>query len=306
MGGIRTMINYEEFLAKYYSTANTAKQEDIKRFLEHLTEIASGKTAKDVLADKKLLCKAFFLHSTGNVSRPHYQKIKEYLLNLFDFYGIDGDIPTREEVISSQSTVTYFRSIEKLLSFIDSVGHSKSYEYNPTRDLTRVKGVCILGWLGFTPKEISDFVKTDLRTCGIDKFIVSRNGNEYEISGEPFAALYFLSGLEEYKSNGKTIILKGDDSYLIRSTSSTCNKLDEGQIIQIIKRFNAQIPPHMNTAILFRNLHKNALFLEVYADKSDKSLIDKITSVMGCTPNYALNYKQQYLDFVNLMESGKI
>ena len=79
MGGIRTMINYEEFLAKYYSTANTAKQEDIKRFLEHLTEIAGGKTAKDVLADKKLLCKAFFLHSTGNVSRPHYQKIKEYL-----------------------------------------------------------------------------------------------------------------------------------------------------------------------------------------------------------------------------------
>ena len=52
------MINYEEFLAKYYSTANTAKQEDIKRFLEHLTEIAGGKTAKDVLADKKLLCKA--------------------------------------------------------------------------------------------------------------------------------------------------------------------------------------------------------------------------------------------------------
>lgn len=62
----------------------------------------------------------------------------------------------------------------------------------------------------------------------------------------------------------------------------------------------------MKTSIVFRNLHKNALFIEVYNDTTDKSLINKITSIMGCTLNYAFSYRDQYMKFVEALENNKI
>ena len=227
---------------------------------------------------------------------------------LFDFVGIEATVPTREEVLASQDTICYFRGINELLEFIDKVGNSALANYNPTTDLVRVKSVCVLGWLGFTPDEIADIKVRDLTPIDLSGYKVTNKSGTYEVYGQPFTALYYLSGLEEYNGlpSGRKIILKGSDEYLFRPTDANCEKLDGGQIIQIIKRFNNCIPRSMKTSIVFRNLHKNALFIEVYNDTTDKSLINKITSIMGCTLNYAFSYRDQYMKFVEALENNRI
>lgn len=303
------MINYQDFAARYYPTANSARQNDIARFLSNLTEIIGESPLEDALKNTQVLCAAFYLQKAGNnISRPHYQKIKEHLINLFDFVGVDATVPTREEVLASQETICYFRGINELLEFVDKVGSSALTNYNPTTDLVRVKAICVLGWLGFTPDEIANLKVHDLSLIELNGYKVSNKSGTYEVYGQPFTALYYLSGLEEYNGlpSGRKIILKGNDEYLFRPTDANCEKLDGGQIIQIIKRFNYCIPRSMKTSIVFRNLHKNALFLEVYNDTSDKSLINKITAIMGCTLNYAFNYRDQYMKFIEALENNKI
>lgn len=303
------MINYQDFVARYYPTANTARQDDVARFLDNLKDIIGETPLADALKNAQVLCSAFYLQKAGNnISRPHYQKIKEYLINLFDFVGVEATVPTREEVLASQETICYFRGINELLEFIDKVGASALVNYNPTTDLVRVKSVCVLGWLGFTPDEIADIKVRDLSPIDLSGYKVSNKSGIYEVYGQPFTALYYLSGLEEYNGlpSGRKVILKGNDEYLFRPTDANCEKLDGGQIIQIIKRFNNCIPHSMKTSIVFRNLHKNALFIEVYNDTSEKSLINKITDIMGCTLNYAFNYRDQYMKFVEALESNKI
>ncbi|WP_303341532.1 hypothetical protein [uncultured Duncaniella sp.] len=303
------MIDYQDFVARYYPSANNARQDDITRFLDNLVEIIGDTPLANALRNTQVLCSAFYLQKIGNnISRPHYQKIKEYLINLFDFVGVDATVPTREEVLASQETICYFRGINELLEFIDKVGSLALTNYNPTADLVRVKSICVLGWLGFTPDEIANIKVRDLSPIDISGYKVSNKNGTYEVYGQLFAALYYLSGLEEYNGlpSGRRVILKGNDEYLFRPTDANCEKLDGGQIIQIIKRFNHCIPRSIKTSIVFRNLHKNALFLEVYNDATDKSLINKIASIMGCTPNYAFNYRDQYLKFVEALESNKI
>ena len=303
------MIDYQDFVARYYPSANNARQDDITRFLDNLVEIIGDTPLANALRNTQVLCSAFYLQKAGNnISRPHYQKIKEYLINLFDFLGVEATVPTREEVLASQDTICYFRGINELLEFIDNVGASALANYNPTADLVRVKSVCVLGWLGFAPDEIADLKVRDLKPIDLIGYKVTNKSGTYEVYGQPFASLYYLSGLEEYNGlpSGRKVFRKGNDEYLFRPTDANCDKLDGGQIIQIIKRFNNCIPRSMKTSIVFRNLHKNALFIEVYNDTSDKSLINKITSIMGCTLNYAFNYRDQYMKFVEALENNKI
>lgn len=303
------MINQSEFIERYYPVASSSREDDILRFLKKLDELIGEKNLNEALKNKKLLCSSFYLQKAGNsISRPHYQKIKEYLLNIFDFVGIVSTVPTREEVIASQDTISYFRGINELLSFIDDVGKDILPDYNPTTDLVRVKSVCVLGWLGLTPDEIADMKVKDLMPIDLNGYKIIGNKGIYEVFGEPFSSLYFLSCLESYKGipTGKKIVLKGSDEYLFRPTNLGCEKLDGDQIIQIIKRFNMCIRNSMRTPIVFRNLHKNALFLEIYNDKSDTSILNKIMSVMGCTLNYALSYRDQYMKFVDALENNRI
>ena len=303
------MIDYEAFLGRYYSTANEWKQKDVTRFLDNLAEIIGDTPLEQALQNENILCSAFFLQENGgSISRPHYQKIKEYLLNLFAFCGVQSEVPTREVVMSSQQSVGYFRGINELMSFIDSVGAIRLESYNPTTDLVNVKSICVLGWLGFSPNEIAEMKKSALKPLGLDKYQITHGDEVFEVSGAPFAALYYLSDLESYKGlpTGKRMNLTGDPSYLFRPTIHS-QKLVGDSIIQIIKRFNAQIPiTFTQRAIIFRNLHKNALFVEVYNDKSDKSLLQKIIDIMKCDQHYALSYREQYLRFVSALESNKI
>lgn len=303
------MIDYEDFLGRYYPSANEFRKKDVKRFLDNLSEIIGDTPLAEALQNQQILCRAFFLQENGcGVSRPHYQKIKEYLLNIFEVCGIQGEVPSREAVVASQQNIGYFRGINELMKFIDSVGEARLDSYNPTTDLVTVKSICVLGWLGFSPNEIAEFKKSELRLLGYDKYLIHHGDDEFEVSGEPFAALYYLTDLESYKGlpSGKKMTLTGDPSYLFRPTIHS-DKLVGDSIVQIIRRFNTQIPAFSaQRAIIFRNLHKNALFIEVYNDKSNRSLIAKISDILKCDQNYALSYREQYLRFVDALENNKI
>lgn len=304
------MIDSNKFTDKYYPSANAARQNDVSRFIDSFNDLVGTTPIPEALRNKKLLCKSFYLQKTGNISRSHYQKVKEYLHNICDFAGVQGDLPTREEVINSGEVVSYFRSINSLLSFIENIGKDKIIDYNPTQDLIRVKSVCILGWIGLSPVEISDLKRGDLIPIGLNGYKIVTTTGEYEIFGEPFAVLYYLLDLEEYNglpvgnSRGRKIVLKSNSDYLFKPQGADDDKLNEKQIVQIISRFNMSI--NKNTAIVFRNLYKNALFIEIYNDKSDKPLIAKIMDTIGCTYNVALSYREQYLQFANAMDNNKI
>ncbi len=302
------MIDFEKFTERFYPTANISRQDDIKRFLKHLEELTGDKQIESILTNEQQMCSLFFLQKTGNVSRPHYQKIKEYLLRICDFLGVKGTIPSRETVLASQQKICYFRSIDDLLSFIDDIGRDTLSTYDPTSDLVRVKSICILGWLGWSAAAIADMQIKDLIPIGFNGFKLCNQNNAYEIYGEAFASLYYLSSLDEYNSlpSGKRVFLSGNKEFLFRPTSKGEERLTELSIIQVLKRFNALIPSSSKRSIVFRNLHKNNLFLEIYNDHAESNLIAKIIKHMNCSQNYALNYKNQYLEFVNALENNKI
>ncbi len=303
------MIEYETFLAKYYPDANEARKDDVKRFIDNFLAIIGKTPFEEALTNRSLLCKSFFIQGACGVSRSHYQKIKGYLVCLFDMYGVNGAVPSREEVVDSQENISMFRSLDEMLGFIDKVGQAVLGDrYNPTTDLVIMKSICVLGWHGFSLSEIVDMKRSDLHMVNLDRFILTRKNMTYEITGASFAALFYLCDLNSYKSlpNGKLMVLD-DSEYLFRSAPPIrVPKLSENAIVHTIMRFNDNIPPYYQRTILFRNLRKNALFLEIYNDKSDKAILPKIASIMGCDQVSAINYKQQYLRFVEALEAGDI
>ena len=303
------MINYEEFIERYYSSANEARKKDVQRFVDNLNNLIGDTSLSEALRDKRLLCKSFYLQSTGAISRPHYQKMKEYLLNIFDFTGVDSAVPSREEVMKSQNHVAYFRSIDDLLKSIDEVGKRLLPDYNPSADLVRVKGICVLGWMGFSLTEITKLKKDDLIPIDNIGFKITNGRDNYEVYGEPFSVLFYLKSLDSFRGlpGGKLIYLKSDNRYLFRFAEPNGTTIAETQLAQSLKRFNDQAAILGKKSIIFRNLHKNALFLEIYKSKpSEEDLISRIISVINCTYNYALNYKVQYLNFVEALNSGEI
>lgn len=305
------MINNKEFADRYYPSANATRRYDIESFLDNINELVGSTPIATALKDKRLLCKVFYLQkAAGNISRPHYQKVKDYLLNIFDYVGIEGTVPSREDVIASRNTISYFRSINSLLHFIDGVGERKIDAYNPTTDLIRIKAICVLGWIGMSRSDISNLKRKDLTRIGMEGYSIKTSGGTFEIFGEPFATLFYLYALDEYNSlpignsRGRKIFIKSTSEYLFRPQEENIEKLDEKQIINTINRFN--MGSDSDTTIVFRNLHKNALFIEIYNDKSDKPLINKIIDIVGCTYNVALSHRDQYLQFAEAMDNNKI
>ena len=301
------MINYETFLDEYYPTADKTQQ-SVKQFLDDLTELIGDVPLEQALQNEQILCRAFFLRQDDSYSfHSSYLKTKEYLSNLLKFFGIQGKIPTRETVMKSRKHAKYFRSINDLLEFVDSVGKSRSEYYNPTTDLIIVKSICILGWLGFSLEEIANMKKTDLVPVGLDKYCVKHGDEAFYLSGAPFAALYYLHDLESYRDiySNKRVQLLGDKCYLFRA-STNGEIITAADIARMLYQFNRQIPIALTQrTIHFSSIHKNAIFVEVYNDKSCQNVLLKLMSILRCDKLTACHYREQYLEFIDELESYK-
>ncbi|MBE7101363.1 MAG: hypothetical protein E7364_07145 [Clostridiales bacterium] len=301
------MIDSKAFIEKYYPNANAQRENDVERFLSYVDALLKEDNPSTRLLDKEFLCRTFFLQSTNSISRQHYQKIKEYLLNLFDWFGVLGTVPTREEVMDSQQTSCYFRDLDSILNLIDEIGASLMAGYNPNADLATVKAIVVLGWHGLSPREIAVLKKNELISDDNTRYLLEHNGEMIAIEDSAYTALKALRYLDSYRGlpSGKVRVFKGDESFLFRPTTS-CPRVEENHIILAISRFNSLIPKERNVAIIFRNLRKNALFVKIYQDKSNRTLLEKICSIMGCSENSAFNYREQYYKWVNSIYTNKI
>ena len=289
------MVDYKHFIDRFYEKSDQQQICDVERFILNLNSLLKDDSV-DKLFDKTFVCKTFFLQSTSSICRAHYQKIKGYLINLGIFLGITIPIPSREEVIASQELFCYFRSLDEALNFIDSIGERTLNTYNPYTDLVIIKSIVVLGWNGLSSKEIVSLPKTNVSPCTNDFCVVSVGNKKIELSGSAASAIFNLRYLEEYNGlpSGKKRILSGDSLFLFRPTSPTRERIDESYIIQALKRFNKLTNER---SIIFRNLRKNALFVKIKEDRTNKKPIEKIMDIMKCSFNIALNYLPQYLQW---------
>ncbi len=299
-------MDFELFLHKYYPSANTQKKNDISRFFSHIESLLESKRIEDALTDKTFLCKLFYLQATNGISRPHYLKVKDYLVNLCNLYGVNPDLPSRDEVIASQTTICYFENLESLLAFVDKVGAMQLTGYNKHADLANVKAILSLGWFGLSAQEIADLPKHCISRDEENFFVIKEDGCRVSINETAFAAIRDFIAIDEYRGlpTGRLVKLKGRTSSLIRTSVATSDTVTEGHIIDVIHRFNKIIPASSDYAINFRKLRKNALFVEIYNDKSDESLTSKIMRYMDCDRYVSYSYKHEYERWMELYHNN--
>lgn len=297
------MLDCNAFIAKYYPNATETQAMDITRFVNRFEEVTGEKTPQETLTDTTTLCRLFYLQRLSSITRTHYQKIKEYLLNLFDWFDIKGEIPSREDVIKSGEFICFFKDLDSALTFIDKVGDNKLTDYNPNADLVTIKTIFILGWYGLSLAEIAGLKKSAVNEKIDNGYIVLEN-RTVAIDKRYFENVIALKHLDSYKSlpNGKIKYFKGGEDFMFRSTAGDCEQVKENHLVQMLKRFNSQVPFYLKQNIAFRYIHVNAMFIEIYNDKTDKPLIEKITQVTKCSPKQAYSYKTQYLAWVEMID----
>lgn len=302
------MINYKDFANRYYQAANENRLKDIERFINSVNDISKNISLEKVLLNKELICKVFYIQDKNSISRTQYQKTKEYLLNLSEFVGLRCMIPTRSDVLDSCERINYFGSLKKLLNFVDYIGHIVMPAYNETKDLIRVKAICILGWFGVSLNEISELKKIDLKPIGTIGFKILYGQKEINLFEELFEVFVNLMNLTTYTAipGSKTVYLDSNSPYLFCPLRGDL-KGNPNSISQELRRFNSVIPTDITTSIVFRNLRPNALFLKIYKNQPEENeLIETITKIMGCERTYAYSYKDQYLRFAKAMDNRKI
>lgn len=301
-------LDFDAFVGKYYPNAGEQRLSDVRRFLAHVSELAADSDLPDKFADRDFLCNAFYMQRLSSITRTHYQKIKEYLLNLFDWYNVKIEVPTQEEVIEFTQVYAYFRNLESALRFIDNVGELRLVNYNSSQDLVIVKSIFILGWYGLSLKEIVSLKKVDISKGTNGYGIVCVGDKRIIVDTISIDVLMNLKYLDSYKSlpNGTTKTLKGCEDYLFRPTAANCDGVAETHIAQFLKRFNDNVPRHLHQNIAFRNIYRNAKFVDVYNDKSTDSLLQKIEKHTSCSPKQAFSYRTQYLAWVELINQNKI
>lgn len=301
------MLDCNAFIAKYYPNATETQAMDITRFIKRFEEVMGDKTPQETLTDTTAICRLFYLQRLSSITRTHYQKIKEYLLNLFDWFEVKSEVPTHDDVIKSGEFICFFKDLDSALTFIDKVGDSKLVDYNPNADLVTIKTIFILGWYGLSLDEIAGLRKSAVNEKVDAGYIVLEN-RTVAIDKRYFESIIALRYLDSYKSlpNGKVKYFKGSEEFMFRAAAGDCEQLKVDHLVQMLKRFNSQVPFNLKQSIAFRYIHVNAMFVEIYNDKTDKPLIEKITQVTKCSPKQAYSYKTQYLAWVDMIDKKVI
>lgn len=307
------MMDFDAFISAYYSEANEAKQKDVLRFLTNFEEALGDREPTAMLNDKPFLCNLFYIRKgINNISRAHYQKIKDYLLNLLAFFGITAQLPSMEEVIECHDTTLLFKDLDSLLDFIDSVGYARLLDYDQNADLVFVKGIVILGWYGFSREEIITMPKGNLMSISDGTrrvfFPNSPKRRYVDVSERAFNTLICLQDLERYRGlpSGKPQVFKGNERLLFRPTVSSLESLKDENIRNTLHRFNECIPPTKQAMISYGLLHKNALFVDIFNDKTEMRLPMKIMKHMSCSQPLAFGYQKQYLRWVEMYHNNEI
>lgn len=297
------MVDYNEFVSRYYPYANEQKLGDIKRFISVVND--TKKDTIDRFFKEPYVCSLFYIQKTNGVSAPHYKKIKGYLSSLFAFLGISAKIPTRETVLGARQVLCLFPCIDSMFDFIDEIGNKHLENYDTNKDLLNIKAIVALGWYGFSIMQVMQLPRRCLSTKNGEYFVESTDGTFTKIRERAYKYidLYANSDFHRGLPTGRKVYYKSDDSMLIRGSS--VGRADDNIVAFSLARFNKMIPSNAR-AILFRNLHSNALFVELYENKSEEELTTRIIRIMSCNSDRAYYYVQDYMKWVQLFHPKKI
>lgn len=293
------MIDINGYLQTYYPNCSEAAERDIKSFLTAVDRQCSNTELTVALKDKQFLCKCMYMLQEKGLSPTTYGKRKICLANLCNFLGIDDyELPLYDEVLTSQDVEYLFADLDSLLKFIDNVGREVIREYNPTTDLMHIKGIAILGWYGANIDDIAQFEIKDIWHDEQQNAYIANIPSRGEISirQRDYEILTALSKIEQYRGmpSGRIQYLK-PSALLFRSIHEGTSS---NRIVQLLKRFNQNVPQGCDSRLVFTYLYRNAKFVNIHNDNSDLPLIKKIVSHLGCPTNHAYMIRMQYVLWV--------
>lgn len=284
-------MDIEKIIDTYCSEHAESKKTNIRNWFAQVEKIANGTPLEECFRSKDFLLKCFFTSKTSTVSRSQYQRIKEILLYIFDCCNIDkAIIPSRDEVIEASQMCGFFADLHSALCFIDEIGRNTITNYNPAIGLVRLKSIVILAWLGFTPSEMVELVRSDIKVGNI---ISIQKGNEQiEISNELFKILSLQAEQDGVMTfpRGRIYAYKIETEYLIK------NRIGEPMLPDHLHHLFKQFNEYANglSVLSFKGLQISSLFAKIREDKSSEDLYTKIQKHAHCDKRVSYGYKKLY------------
>ncbi len=287
------MIDINGFLQKYYPNCSEAAERDTRSFLAAVERQRGDTELSACLRDKQFLCKCMYMLQEKGLSATTYGKRKTCLANLCDFLHIaDYELPLYDEVLASQNVEYLFADLDSLLKFVDDVGYAVIKRYDPSTDLMHIKGIAILGWYGGNIDDIAQAENKDLERDEQLYFVNIPTRGKTSIRRQDYEILSALSKIDQYHGmpSGRLQYLK-PSNLLFRSIHEGTSR---NRIVQLLKRFNQNVPTNCDSRLVFTYLYRNAKFVEIHNDKSEMPLIKKMVSHLGCPTNHAYMIRIQY------------
>lgn len=300
-------MDTEAFIKQYFPEATDATVTRIRNWLKFVEEqLGEPITANALKSKDKKFYSALFIGETSTIANTKYFMVKRWLTYLFDYVGVDNIIiPEREETLDLAANKSFFKSLQELIDYIDYCGRTKIPNINPSINMLYLKSICILGWYGFSHIQMAEALNSDLVTFE-GNFCVKRDGILIPLKFEEYNILKTFSMTDTHQSypSGKIIYYKAS-KYLfkVRNTSDSTGEemVNIDSLKLAIKRFNNNNPKKIDISL--RKLRKNKLFIDIYNDKKDLPLCDKIMTHFNTGEDVALVLKKEYTSWLkNVME----
>ncbi len=253
--------------------------------------------------------------------------LKSFLLNFIEWLNDQNLIENYDELYTYIQSFTnlgdflteenlsriYFIDLLSVINFINNVGEfylnkvaakRKNFDnYNTISDLLNIKVIAVLAWYGFSPSEMLEINKTDIKISG-NTYYIDIKPRVY-ITKFDYNILSLYAQTETYRGipSGRLVYLaKGDK--LIRAGSTT-NKEEatDKYIFNTIKRFN-QCATNMGSILLLqpKALSKCGAFSKIYElSKNNPENLNKIIrEIFNCSNSEGSWQKYYYKKWVNI------
>ena len=284
-------MDIEKIIETYCDGQAETKKRNIRNWFSQVQKIAGDTPLLDAFKSTDFLLKCFFTSKTNTISRSQYQRIKEILLYICDYACIDNSIiPAREDVIESSQMQGFFRDLPSVLSYIDEVAEAVISGYKKVPGMLRLKSIAILAWFGFSPMEIADMSRLDIKTS--EKYCIQTKEKSVEIPPE-FLKTILLQAEQNYVAtfpNGKIYTYKVETDYVIKNHSG--NPMLADHIRHLFKRFN-EVSNYSNV-LSFKGLQISGLFSRIHEDATNEELHLKIQRHANCNRTMSYGYKKIY------------
>lgn len=296
-------MDIEKIIDAYCGEQNEKKKVNIRNWLAQINKMSNSIPLEESLRSKHFLLRCFSTSKTNTVSRSQYQRIKELLLYVLNYYDIDKSIiPSRDEVIKSSQMSGFFGDLNSALSFVDEIGRHTIVGYNSSNGLVRIKSIVILSWLGFSPEEIVNLVYSDIK---FDKTAYIQKCNEkIELPNELFRILSLQAESTDVMTfpRGRIYTYKIQTEYLIKNRSGERMLVDH--LHHLFKQFNEVA--NSSSVLSFKGLKISSLFVRIYEDRSSEDIYTKIQKHAQCDKRVSYGYKRLYLQWLKKFHNEEI